>query len=305
MTGAPDPEPARAGRWRQATTRVRDRGRRTGLRAGTWLAQRWQQTVALLRGMEPSTAYAPPPSAAPVRVTQRRDAEIVVPAQGYIYGFVIRASFSWSAEGLRPELLSWYAQQFQPLAVQQLTRLAADLARSTAPHHAGELEVRLHRAIGEADWTFPRAEGTVSGRPDAWVRLDERVQQALLPYSKRRVTLESEYELHLARARSAQQLAHRWSTILREYADTAAEVDPQTQEGLVDAARRMLGLQKIATQWIEDLLAERPRTGNWFDRPPPAATRAQPDRSPDVPRQPGPPPADSGAAADGDSSGQT
>ncbi|MEU6203991.1 hypothetical protein ABZ814_10405 [Micromonospora musae] len=298
MTDAPDPKPARADRWRQARTRAFDRSRRTGLRAGTWLAQRWQQTVALLRGMEPSRAYAPPP-AAPGRVTQRRDAEIVVPAQGYIYVFVIRVSFSWSAEGLRPELLSWYAQHLQPLAVAQLTRLAADLARGTAPHHAGELEVKLQRAIGEADWNFARTEGTVTGRPDAWVRLDERVQQALLPYSERRVTLESEYELHLLRAHNAQQLAQRWSTILREYADTAAEVGPQTQEGLVDAARRMLGLQKIAGQWIEDLLAERPRTGNWFDQPPPGARP-----SPDLPRQSGPQSTENGATADGDPSTQ-
>ncbi|MEU4680072.1 hypothetical protein [Micromonospora sp. NPDC023737] len=333
MTDAPDPKPVPGNRWRRATASALDRSRRTGARAGKWLAQRWQQTVDLLRGLEPTTAYAPPPQAAPVRLTQRRDAEIAVPAQGYIYAFVIRASFAWSAENLRPELLSWHAQHLQPLAVQQLTRLAADLARTTAPHHAGELEVELQRAIAGAGWTWPHAQGTVTGKPDAWVRLDERVQQALLPYSQRRVTLESEYELHLARARSAQQLADRWATILREYADTAAEAGPETQEGLIDAARRMMGLQRIAAQWIEDLLAERPRAANWFDQlpppvpePPPAPpqaprrTRHEPRDAPrdvprearrdtprDVPRQPAPPSASAqnDAPADGDPTVQT
>ncbi|MFD0787595.1 hypothetical protein ACFQZ8_27140, partial [Micromonospora azadirachtae] len=264
-------------------------------RAGKWLAQRWRQTVALLRGLEPTTAYAPAPQDAPVRLIQRRDAEIIVPAQGYIYAFVIRASFAWSAEGLRSESLSWHAQRLQPVAVQQLTRLAANLARTTAPQQAGNLEVDLQRAIDEANWSWQHSDGIVTGRPDAWVRLDERVQQALLPYSERLVTLESEYELHLARARSAQQLAHRWAAVLSEYADTATEAGPQTQEGLVDAARRMMGLQRIAAQWIEDLLAERPRAGNWFDQlpapmpePPPEPRRPRnaPRQAPrDTPRQ--------------------
>ncbi|SIR72125.1 hypothetical protein [Micromonospora avicenniae] len=306
MTDAPDPaKPPRADRWRQATQRAYDRSRRTGLRAGKWLARRWRQTVAMLQDTEPTTAPAALP-AAPTREVLRRDAQITVPAQGYIYAFVIRASFTWSAEGLRPELLSWHAQRLQPLAVQRLTRLAAELARTTASHQAGKLEVDLQQAIGEANWTWRHAGGTVTGRPDAWVRLDERVQQALLPYSQRRVTLISEYELHLARARSAQLLARRWAKILGEYADTAAVAgSSETQERLIDAARRMIGLQKIAAQWIEDLLAERPRTDNWFDRPQPPAPDPPPEprRPHDVPRQSAPPPTTKprDAAADGDS----
>lgn len=301
MADNPDPAPAAGGgpppdartgqRWRRWGESALTTGARLSVETGQWLSRRWGQVVALLRGMEPAAAFGPPPPP-PGRLTERRDAELAVPAQGYVYVFHVRASLMWWSEGLRPEDLSWHAHYFQPHAVQKLTRLAADLARTLPPHRAGDLEVRLQRAVDAADWAFSRGGKTVTCEPEIRVRLDERVRRALLPYSERLVTLESEYELHLARARRAEQLARRWTGILQEFAagPVPAAAGPTAEENVVDAVRRMTALQKIAARWVEELLRDRPRTDE--SRPAgrrgDAVTRQPPDRARDVPKQPGP-----------------
>lgn len=263
MTDAPSTESTSVKRWRQWGARGLVIARRACTNAGGWTQKHWRHLVAALQ--EPELAAAPgssPPIAG--RLTQRRDASgpIVVPARGYVFNFNVRATFTWSSNGLRPELLSSYAHYFMPHAIQRLARLAADRARTFAPHQAGELEVELQRVLAEqGPWHYDRGEVVVTCQPDAWVRLDERVKQALQPYWEDLVKLECQYEVHMRRAQYAEQLNRRWVTILEDFVDNPIDDDATqaTNEYLANARQHMMAEQKAAAQWSKDLISERRR----------------------------------------------
>jgi hypothetical protein len=93
------------------------------------------------------------------------------------------------------------------------------------------------------------------------VQLDDRVKAALLPYAEARLKLEHELDVHLRQARGAEQLSHRWMTILQRHVDGLAA--DQAAQGLEDdlarALQEMTAMRKAATQWIEELLGHRLR----------------------------------------------
>lgn len=63
----------------------------------------------------------------------------------------------------------------------------------------------------------------------------------------------------LKRAQYAEQLSHRWVTILKNVAESGVAGGPGTltDEDLSDALQRVMAYQKAAEQWIKDLLGER------------------------------------------------
>jgi hypothetical protein len=264
MTDAPDGRPRPADQWRQRGVRGLTIARNASVRGWRWWARNWDRLVAALQDEAPVGSAAAPSPSGPL--VEQRDAPrlIAVPARGYVYSFYIRATFAWSSPAsLRSEVLSWYVQYFQPNAIQRLTRLAADAARDLPPHRAGDLEVALQRALAEDPlWHYQRGDITLTCRPDASVRLDERIMPALQPHVDRLVKLEYQFDEQIRKARYAEELSRRWATLLANHAD---------DHELADARDHLLTAQREATRWIAELLHHRPE---------------HPTPSPRVPSQP-------------------
>ncbi|MFI7219669.1 hypothetical protein [Micromonospora maritima] len=197
MTGEPeDPGPRpRPGvpvdGWRR---RWADRARTLGGAARSRTRRFWAGAQPTLRQLwwteEPAT---------PVTTVDRRFPEpLVVPAQGQVYVFLVRATFTWSSETARPELFGWYVDYFQPQATQRLHRLAVRCSVEVPPHRPRELHAALTAALAEDDpppWTYARGEVTFTCEPDVTVHLDERVRRLLQPYWEQRIALECERDL--------------------------------------------------------------------------------------------------------------
>ncbi|MGV9213654.1 hypothetical protein ACTFTM_17510 [Micromonospora sp. RB23] len=223
------------------------------VRGWRWWARTWDRLVAALQDEAPVGAGAGPSPPGPL--VEQRDAPrlIAVPAQGYVYSFYVRATFAWSSPAsLRAEVLNWYVGYFQPNAIQRLTRLAADAARELPPHRAADLEVALQRALAEdPEWSYRRGDVLVTCRPDAAVRLDERIMPALRPHVDAMVRMEYQFDEQMRRATYAEELSRRWATILGDHLDT----DPDQE--MADAREHLLAAQREAARWIGELLHHR------------------------------------------------
>ncbi|GAA2703541.1 hypothetical protein ACFY2R_19685 [Micromonospora olivasterospora] len=249
--------------------RGRQLARRAGPRAVTVLRTSWARLLPLLRrvrgAMEGSRASPPPDE-----IFEHREPSgpISVAAKGHVFTFTVRAVFTWSAAGLGPEALIWYARHFMPAAVQRLRRAAAERARHVAPHRAGQLEAALQAALDEeTPWRYDRAGVTVRCRVEVAVRHDDRVRQALRPHWERLIELEHQYEFYLKRARYAEQLSRRWMAILDEMVDDPAggEEARTVDEELSRARRHMAAEQRAAARWTGDLLRDRRRFDGIFE----------------------------------------
>ncbi|MEH1165111.1 hypothetical protein V6V47_06970 [Micromonospora sp. CPCC 205539] len=253
MTDAPDGKPEPAERRPHWSVRGLTTARDASVHACRWMARTWDRLVAALRDEAPVGAAAEPSPSGPL--VEQRDAPglIVVPARGYVYSFYLRATFAWSSPtSMRAELLSWYAQYFQPHAVQRLTRLAADAARDLPPHRAADLELAVQRSlVDDGPWRYQRGDIVVTCQPDAAVRLDERIRPTLQPHVDRLVKLDYQFDEQLRQARYAEQLSRRWVEILSEHRSAAADQDLST------ARRHLLTAQRDATRWIDGLLRVR------------------------------------------------
>ncbi|MEU5909685.1 hypothetical protein [Micromonospora sp. NPDC047527] len=256
MTDAPDGRPRPADQWRQRGIRGLTITRDVSVGAWRWWARTWDRLVAALQDEAPVGAGAGPSPSGPLVEQRSAPWQIVVPAQGYVYSFHIRATFAWSSTvSLRSEVLSWYADYFMPQAIQRLTRLAADAARELAPHRAADLEKHLQQALAEqGPWCYQRGDLEVSCAPDVAVRLDEQIRRAIQPQINRLIKLECRLEEHLQQARYAEELSRRWVVILDEHLAVAGG-DPD----LASARQHMLSRQRDAIRWIDELLDERRR----------------------------------------------
>jgi hypothetical protein len=241
MADAPDGRPRPAERWRHWGIRSLTATRNGSVRGWRWWARNWDRLVAALQDEEPVGLAAPATPSGPLVEQRTAPRQIVVPAQGYVYSFHIRATFAWSSTvSLRAEVLTWYADYFMPQAIQRLTRLAADAARDLPPHRAGDLEVALQRALAEDPlWHYQRGDITLTCRPDAAVRLDERIMPALQPHVDRLVKLEYQFDEQIRKARYAEELSRQWVTILNDHTDDHDH---------------MLAAQREAARWIAELL---------------------------------------------------
>ncbi|MEV4657189.1 hypothetical protein [Micromonospora sp. NPDC049301] len=281
MTDAPDGRPKPADRWRHWGVRALSNTRNASVSGWRWWARTWDRLVAALQDEAPVGRGAAPSPTGPL--VEQRDAPrlIAVPARGYVYSFYIRATFAWSSPAsLRAEVLSWYVRYFEPNAIQRLTRLAADAARNLPPNRAADLEVALQRALADYPvWRYRRGEVVITCRPDAAVRLDERILPALKPHIDRLVKLEYQFDEQLRQARYAEELSRRWTAILNEHVDETADQD------ITDARDHMLTAQQDAARWINELLSHNPEhptdpAPSPSPSIPPQQTRPAPDSSP-------------------------
>ncbi|MGC4892469.1 hypothetical protein [Micromonospora sp. DT31] len=152
------------------------------------------------------------PALAMTTVDRRFPEPLEVSAQGQVYGFTLRTTFTWSSDTARPELFGWYVDYFQPQAIQRLRRLAARCATEVPPHRPHELHTALTAALTEEDpppWVYARGEVTFTCEPDVTVRLDERVRKLLQPYWEQRIALECERDLARRRAEYAEERHRR------------------------------------------------------------------------------------------------
>ncbi|MEU2614512.1 hypothetical protein ABZ570_23450, partial [Micromonospora sp. NPDC007271] len=252
-----------------STGRGRQVARQTGRRLVAGLHTLWGNLLPLLQKLWAAADgdVPPPPVDEGLKLEHRETlSPIVVAAKGHVFSFTVRTVLTWSATGLRPEVLIWYAGHFRPAAIQRLRRIVADRARDVAPHRAGDLEVALQTALDEqAPWRYERGDVTVECRPEVWsVRQDDRVREALRPHWDRLIELECEYELYVTRARYAEELNRRWVALLDEMVDDPAggEEAEAIAEELSRARRHMAAEQQSAAQWSAELLRDRRR----FDR---------------------------------------
>ncbi|WMF04504.1 hypothetical protein [Micromonospora robiginosa] len=207
MTGEPD-DPGRRptpgvpvdGRRRRWAARARALGDAARSRTRRF----WAGAQPTLRQLWWSEAPA-----TPVTTVDRRFPEpLVAPAQGQVYVFLVRATFTWSSDTARPELFGWYVDYFQPQATQRLRRLAVRCAVEVPPHRPGELLAALTAALAADDpppWTYARGEVSFACEPDVTVHLDERVRRLLQPYWEQRIALECERDLARRRIEYAQE----------------------------------------------------------------------------------------------------
>ncbi|MFC0096920.1 hypothetical protein ACFFKH_05205 [Micromonospora marina] len=151
--------------------------------------------------------------ATPVTTVDRRVPEpLAVPAQGQVYVFLVRATYTWSSDSARPELFGWYVDYFQQQAAQRLHRLAVRYAVEVPPHRPRDLHAALTAALADDDpapWTYARGEVTFACEPDVTVHLDERVRKLLQPYWEQRIALECERDLARRRAEYAEERDRR------------------------------------------------------------------------------------------------
>jgi hypothetical protein len=246
------------------------------LRFSAWLGRTWRAFLALFRPPEPEPAPIDPVSPAPPppppgRLSGRRSLQrpMVVPASGYIFTFLVHATFIWGSEGIYQEELSGSIEALMPYATRRLKALAAQHARQYPPHRARELEIALQEDLREnGPWRLHWRGVTLTCQPYVWVELDEQVKQAVQPYWEQLIKLDCEHDVQMRRAEYAEELSKHWTTILTDLvgspvADGAAEM---TEKELAEVVRKIVAEQKAASEKLEDLMTKKVEDGDTFER---------------------------------------
>lgn len=189
----------------------RERWERWLARAREFWAVTWRGVERLWRAARPLLDQLRWQEAEPSAVTlvgRRAAPTLLVPAQGQVYHFVVRTSFTWTSHNARPELFGWYVDQFQPQALQRLRRVAVRCAADIPPDHPRAFMIALEGALAGDDalpWTYERGEVTFTCEPDVSVHLDESVRKLLQPYWEQRIALEWQRDLDRRRAEYAEE----------------------------------------------------------------------------------------------------
>jgi hypothetical protein len=134
-------------------------------------------------------------------------------AEGDAFNFRVFPTYMWrgyahSRDELWDEIL-----QLRGHARRKAVQLLRPIARTFAPHRARELEIAVNKRTDDDWWTISQQGRTY------WVNLavraepDELVQEQMRPYWEARIKAECDHELGLQRARQADELTRRWSTI--------------------------------------------------------------------------------------------
>ncbi|GHJ53382.1 hypothetical protein Nm8I071_26890 [Nonomuraea sp. TT08I-71] len=230
MTGTPgdddggtdDTSPAAETGGTPASEPVPDRPEPALDRWERWLARARELWTATRRGAKRLWTAARPvldqlrwqeAEASPVTLVDRRVAPtLLVPAQGQVYHFVVRATFAWSSDNARPELFGWYVEQFQPQAMQRFQRIAVRCAAEIPPDRPRTFALALDAAMTGDDalpWGYERGEVRFTCEPDVSVYLDEPVRRLLQPYWDQRIALEWKRDLDRRRAEYAEEQRSR------------------------------------------------------------------------------------------------
>ncbi|MFG3580130.1 hypothetical protein [Micromonospora chersina] len=195
-----EPAPDRRERWERWRARARELW--TATRRGA--ARLWTAARPLLDQLRWQEAES-----SPVTLVDRRAAPtLLVPAQGQVYHFVVRATFTWTSHNARPELFGWYVDQFQQQALQRFRRIAVRCAADIPPDHPRAFMIALEGAMTRDDalpWGYERGEVTFTCEPDVSVYLDEPVRRLLQPYWDQRIALEWQRDLDRRRAEYAEE----------------------------------------------------------------------------------------------------
>ncbi|MFC7277567.1 hypothetical protein ACFQS1_26535 [Paractinoplanes rhizophilus] len=246
------------------------------LRFSAWLGRTWRAFLALFSPPEPEPVSPappppPPPPPPPGRLSGRRSPQrpMVVPASGYIFTFLVHATFIWGSDGLYQDELNSSIEGLMPYATRRLKALAAQHARQYPPHRARELELALQEDLREnGPWKLHWRGADLTCQPYAWVELDEQVKQAVQPYWEQLIKLDCEHDVQMRRAEYAETLSKQWTAILTELvgspvADGAAEM---TEKELAEVVRKIVAEQKAASEKLEDLMAKKVEDGDTFER---------------------------------------
>ncbi|MEU1686895.1 hypothetical protein [Micromonospora sp. NPDC005707] len=208
-----------------------------------WLARARELWTVALRGAKRLWTAARPVleqlrwqemESAPVTLVDRRPAPtLLVPAQGQVYHFVVRTTFTWTSDHARPELFGWYVDQFQPQAMQRLRRIAVRCAAEIPPDQPRAFALALDDAMTGDDalpWAYGRGGVRFTCEPDVSVHLDEPVRELLRPYWDKRIALEWKRDLERRRAEYAEEERKRRPTTAQDDGAGPASGMPEAQD---------------------------------------------------------------------------
>jgi hypothetical protein len=183
-----------------------------------------------------------------------------VPARGYVFDFRVYLSLTWTSNGLHLDELDAWSQQFNQRARRDLGRIAADLSRAYPAHRPSKFEAELNRRLVDAPFTYERSGVALTCRAVAWVRLDPRVKEYLLPYWEKRIKMEAEHDVGLRRAELVDQRNQRWLALLEKVRnDPAAEAAARlTEQEFAEVMREMLAERKAALVQLKELSGQSP-----------------------------------------------
>jgi len=233
-------------------------------RLSRWVAaaQAWAVRVGV--GMRRTHAQffkldsaSPPPSPPPGAIAYyQRLGSTPVPAWGDVFEFQVHVTLVWTSEGLRAAELKEQAWEHSPRPHQEVARLTADLARQYAPHHARDLETALNARLADVKWQFRPGDATLRCRPEARVRIDDRLREHLEPIWRQMATLETEHEVNQRRHQLVADLTRGWLAVVEEFrrspaAPTAVRL---TEQAMAAAMRQAADGQQETMDWFRDLL---------------------------------------------------
>jgi hypothetical protein len=175
---------------------------------------------------------------------------------GYVYHFIVHATFEWKADGMDSAALRTCARRWMPLAIRELRRCVAAKSRDFAPHRARALEVSVNQMLAEGgDWPFGAA---VTCRPRISVELDERVREQVRTYSEQRIRMDCEHEAGVRRADLADHLSRRWVKVLEGLLQSpvASGAARLTEQRLAEVVDGLLVAQDNVTDLWEKILQD-------------------------------------------------
>ncbi|MFI2648021.1 hypothetical protein [Micromonospora fulviviridis] len=223
---------------------ARDRRERWLARARAFWAttrRRAEQLWTVARPVLNQLRWPDQAESSPATLVDRRVAPILlVPAQGQVYHFVVRATFTWSSGSARPELFGWYVDYFQPQAMQRLERIAIRCAAEIPPDRPRELAIALEGAMTGNDalpWGYERGDVTFTCEPDVSVHLDEPVRKLLRPYWDKRIALEWKRDLERRRAEYAEEERKRRAAKTQDDGAVPEDDGAVPEDGMPDALR--------------------------------------------------------------------
>ncbi|MCW3816958.1 hypothetical protein ONA91_21150 [Micromonospora sp. DR5-3] len=239
-------------RWLDRTQRVRDT-------VQTRSKELWKTTI---RPRLAELQWREEPRPTVKLVDQRVLPPLLVLSQDQVYGFVIRATFTWSCTTTHPESFDWYIDYFQPKAMERLRRIASGCARDVPPQHARKVETAVQAAFAGDDklpWPYQHGGEAFECEPEVLVELDERVRRILQPYADRRIAQERERDLEQQRMEQAEELHRRWMRILDDLAarPPTADMPDAVREEYTRYRRESKAKGKAAERRAEELRRKR------------------------------------------------
>ncbi|GAA3290243.1 hypothetical protein Dvina_02025 [Dactylosporangium vinaceum] len=167
----------------------------------------------------------------------RTDAPIALAAKGEAFDFYVRPTFTWRAEDMVRTRFEELVDAYTPDALQALRDRAERLARAFEPHRSQDLEHEINRLLAARNWALGPKHERITCQPEVFVLPDRRVREAMQPYWRQRIEMQTEHELAMRRAELTRERTQAWSRAM-----AALETDSRNRH-----AAALVGHEAFAT----------------------------------------------------------